>query len=134
VRSKVSLDSSREIAQGCRVSFINYFYLILLIISQNFCTICTTSNQTRLAMVSLGWSDGCWNESKAACPFTHCVPRIGRPSKQSSLVLATSLPGLGLCFAARCTASSCTTASLASNNFCSRILVNFDIYYCYFDR
>ena len=43
MRSKASLDSSREVAQGCGVSFVNYFYLVPLIIGQNFCA---TSNQT----------------------------------------------------------------------------------------
>src|SRR6185503_11736799 len=43
VRSKTSLGSSREVAQGCGVSFINCLYLVPLIIGQNFCA---TSNQT----------------------------------------------------------------------------------------
>ena len=37
MRSKASLDSSREVVQGCEVSFVNCFYLISLIIGQNFC-------------------------------------------------------------------------------------------------
>ena len=43
VRSNASLGSSREVTKGCGVSFINCLYLILLIISQIFCTI---TNQT----------------------------------------------------------------------------------------
>ena len=46
MRSRASLDSSREVAQGCEVSFINYFYLVSLIIGQNFCATCATTNQT----------------------------------------------------------------------------------------
>ena len=38
MRSNVSLDSSREVTQDCGISFINHFYLILLIINQNFYT------------------------------------------------------------------------------------------------
>ena len=45
MRSKVSLGSSREIAQGCGVSFVNCLYLIPLIIGQNFYTTYTTANQ-----------------------------------------------------------------------------------------
>ena len=41
--SKASLGSSREVAQGCGVSFVNCLYLVPLIIGQNFCA---TSNQT----------------------------------------------------------------------------------------
>ena len=46
VQSNDSLGSSREIAQGCRVSFVNYLYLVPLIIGQNFCAICAKPNQT----------------------------------------------------------------------------------------
>ena len=46
MRSKTSLDSSREVAQGCGVSFVNCLYLVPLIISQNFCAACTKPNQT----------------------------------------------------------------------------------------
>ena len=45
MRSKISLDSSREVAQGCGVSFVNYLHLVPLIISQNFCATYATSNQ-----------------------------------------------------------------------------------------
>jgi hypothetical protein len=41
-----SLGSSREVAQDCGVSFVNCFYLVTLIIGQNFCAICATPNQT----------------------------------------------------------------------------------------
>ena len=44
--SKASLGSSREIAQGCGVSFVNCLYLVPLIIGQNFCATCATHNQT----------------------------------------------------------------------------------------
>ena len=47
MQSKASLGSSREVAQDCGVSFTNCLHLILLIIDQNFCTTCTTQNQTR---------------------------------------------------------------------------------------
>ena len=43
VRSKTSFGSSREVEQSYGVSFVNYLYLVLLIIGQNFCA---TSNQT----------------------------------------------------------------------------------------
>ena len=46
VRSKASLGSSREVEQDCGVSFVNYLYLVPLIIGQNFCTTSTTNNQT----------------------------------------------------------------------------------------
>ena len=46
MRSKASLDSSREVAQGCGVSFVNYLYLVSLIIGQNFCASCAKPNQT----------------------------------------------------------------------------------------
>ena len=46
MRSKASLGSSREVAQGCGVSFVNYLYLVPLIIGQNFYAICATSNKT----------------------------------------------------------------------------------------
>ena len=46
VRWKVSLDSSRKVAQGCEVSFVNCIYLIPLIMSQNLCYLCYTSNRT----------------------------------------------------------------------------------------
>ena len=39
---------SREIAQGCGVSFINCLYLVPLIIGQNFCTTCATSNKRQI--------------------------------------------------------------------------------------
>ena len=41
MRSKVSLDSSREIAQGCAVNFVNYLYLVPLIATE-------TTKQTTL--------------------------------------------------------------------------------------
>ena len=47
MRSKALLGSSREVAQDCEVSFVNYLYLVLLIISQNFYTTYTTSNQNQ---------------------------------------------------------------------------------------
>ena len=47
MRSKASLGSSREVARGCGVSFVNYLYLVPLIIGQNFYATCTTHNQTR---------------------------------------------------------------------------------------
>ena len=46
VRSKASLGSSREVEHGCGVSFINYLYLVHLIIGQNFCATCANLNQT----------------------------------------------------------------------------------------
>ena len=46
MRSKSSLGSSREAAQGCGVSFVNCFYLVPLIISQNFYATRATENQT----------------------------------------------------------------------------------------
>ena len=46
MRSKTSLGSSREVAQGYGVSFVNYLYLVPLIIGQIFCATSTTSNQT----------------------------------------------------------------------------------------
>ena len=46
VRSKASLGSSREVEHGCRVSFVNYLYLVPLIIDQNFCATYTNLNQT----------------------------------------------------------------------------------------
>ena len=42
---KTSLGSSREVAQGCGVNFINWLYLIPLITSQNFCVTCATTNR-----------------------------------------------------------------------------------------
>ena len=45
MRSKTSLGSSCEVAQSCGVSFVNCLYLVPLIIDQNFCTTCATSNQ-----------------------------------------------------------------------------------------
>jgi hypothetical protein len=44
--SKVSLGSSREVVQGCGVNFVNCLYLVPLIIGQNFCATCATTNQT----------------------------------------------------------------------------------------
>ena len=46
MRSKTSIGSSREVEQDCGVSFINWLYLVPLIIDQNFYTTCTTRNQT----------------------------------------------------------------------------------------
>ena len=46
MRSKTLLGSSREVAQGCGVSFVNCLYLVPLIIDQNFCATCATSIQT----------------------------------------------------------------------------------------
>ena len=46
VRLNASLGSSREVAQNCGVSFVNWLYLVPLIIGQNFYTTCATSNQT----------------------------------------------------------------------------------------
>jgi hypothetical protein len=46
VRSKTSLGSSREVVQRCGVSFVNYLYLVPLIIGQSFCTTCARPNQT----------------------------------------------------------------------------------------
>ena len=46
VRSKASLGSSREVEYDCGVSFVNYFYL-LLIVGQNFCITCATLVQTK---------------------------------------------------------------------------------------
>ena len=46
MRSKASLGSSREVVQGCGVSFINCLYLVPLIIDQNFCATHATINQT----------------------------------------------------------------------------------------
>ena len=46
VRPKISLDSSREVAQGCEVSFVKYLYLIPIIIGQNLCYVCYALNQT----------------------------------------------------------------------------------------
>ena len=45
-RSNVSLDSSRKVAQYYGVSFINYLYLLSLIICQNFYATCATPNLT----------------------------------------------------------------------------------------
>ena len=45
-QSNASLGSSREVTQGCGVSFINCLYLVPLIISQNFCATCASINQT----------------------------------------------------------------------------------------
>ena len=42
----VSLSSSREVEQGCRVSFVNYLYLVTLIIGQIFCATCATLMQS----------------------------------------------------------------------------------------
>ena len=55
VRWKVSLDSSRKVAQGCEVSFINFLYLIPLIISQNLCYLCYTSNRRQRRVPSYHW-------------------------------------------------------------------------------
>ena len=55
MRSKVSLGSSREVVQGCGVSFANFLYLVPIIIGQIFCT--ATMNQT-----------GPWLPAKATCP------------------------------------------------------------------
>ena len=46
MRLKTSLDSSREVEQGCGVSFVNYLYLVPLIIGQNFCATCAKPNQS----------------------------------------------------------------------------------------
>ena len=46
MRSKASLGSSREVEHDCGVSFVNCFYLVLLIIGQNFCATCASTNQT----------------------------------------------------------------------------------------
>ena len=46
MRSKISLGSSREVVQGCGVSFVNCLYLVPLIIGQNFCATHATVNQT----------------------------------------------------------------------------------------
>ena len=46
MRSKASLDSSREVAQGCRVSFVNWLYLIPIIIGQNLWYFLAHTNQT----------------------------------------------------------------------------------------
>ena len=46
MRSKASLGSSREVVQGCEVSFANCFYLVHLIIDQFFCITHATINQT----------------------------------------------------------------------------------------
>ena len=46
MRSKASLGSSREVAQGRGISFVNCLYLVPLIIGQNFCATCAKPNQT----------------------------------------------------------------------------------------
>ena len=45
MRLKTLLGSSREVVQGCGVSFANCLYLVPLIISQNFCATHATVNQ-----------------------------------------------------------------------------------------
>ena len=67
VLPKTSLGSSREVAQGCWVSFVIYLYLVPLIISQNLCTTCAATNQTE----------------PESCPYTavlHC-PVQGRSTR-----------------------------------------------------
>ena len=46
MRPKASLGSSREVVQGCGVSFANCLYLVPLIIGQNFCATHASVNQT----------------------------------------------------------------------------------------
>ena len=46
VRSNASLGSSCEVEQDCGVSFVNYLYLVSLIVCQNFRAICATIIQT----------------------------------------------------------------------------------------
>ena len=45
VQSKASLGSSREVEHGCGISFVNYLYLVPLIIGQSFCATCARANQ-----------------------------------------------------------------------------------------
>ena len=55
MRSKASLGSSREVAQGCGVSFINCLYLVPLIIGQNFCATCAiVLEQTKQGLIGRG--------------------------------------------------------------------------------
>ena len=46
MQSKTSLGSSREVVQGCGVSFANYLCLVPLIVGQNFCATHATTIQT----------------------------------------------------------------------------------------
>jgi hypothetical protein len=75
VQSKVSLGSSREVAHGCGVSFINYLYLVPLIIGQNFCATCAKPNQTgpKNALASAPRRDG------TLCGFDENPP-VGKPA------------------------------------------------------
>ena len=70
MRSKTSLGSSREVAQGCGVSFVNYLYLVPLIIDQNFYTTCATTNQTgpRAPLLTC-CARGAWIFTGSLCNF-----------------------------------------------------------------
>ena len=46
MQSKGSLDLSREVEQNCEVSFVNYIYLISLIIDQSLRYFLSQTNQT----------------------------------------------------------------------------------------
>ena len=74
MRSKSLLGSSREVEQGCGVSFVNYLYLVPLIIGQNFCATSTTNNQTGPNLesysspdVDMGFSDGFEGDLREPC-------------------------------------------------------------------
>ena len=54
MRSKVLLGSSREITKGRGISFVNYLYLVPLIIGQNFYATCATLVQTG---PQTGWAE-----------------------------------------------------------------------------
>ena len=66
VRSKTSLDSSREVEYGCGISFVNYLYLVPLIIGQSFCA--TWTNQTGPMCKRAG-------RGPAGCKDMHATPQ-----------------------------------------------------------
>ena len=90
MRSTTLLSSSREVAYGCGVSFINWLYLVPLIIGQNFCATCANLNQTGPKNWQVGQvgGDGITQRRLRATTIQRATPEQDR------------LYGVGLLFAA----------------------------------
>ena len=83
MRSKTSLGSSREIAQGCGVSFTNCLHLIPLIIGQNFCATCATHNQTGPSSdVGSNGVAGCRDRQLLTVRFYQCQAMLSIPATE----------------------------------------------------
>ena len=90
MRSKTSLGSSREVEHDCGVSFVNYFYLVPLIIGQNFCATCANLNQTGPKNWQVGQVGGDGITQR----------RLRAPTIQRATPEQDRLYGVGLLFAA----------------------------------